>query len=465
MVLNNNISSNIPGLPSVRSCCPKIMVGIMDHQKEVRINLQGPFTIENARDITGVFVARAKKKDIVLYDEQERVLYRAQTVRLLNRDNSFFTLFNVTIGIDFHWEKQEEQTFKGGIVLKIRTDSTLAVINEIDIEDYLESVISSEMNSSAPFEFLKAHAIISRSWLISALRQKKEGALNLNKKSSMDNTTNKRSPNTIIRWYEQEGHDIYDVCADDHCQRYQGITKIITNRPLDAVKMTYGVVITYDGEVCDARYSKACGGITEEYRTAWKDTGVPYLISISDGPRPFKPITTETGARDWINSKPEAYCNTDDINVLMRILPDFDLKTEGFFRWRVEYTRCELEEIIREKSGYDIGTLKEITPIERGPSGRISLIKIKGSKMTITLGKELEIRRWLSRSHLYSSAFVIDTKYDPSGEVQGFTFSGAGWGHGVGLCQIGAAIMAIKGFKAEDILRHYFPGTLIERIY
>ncbi len=460
MVLKDSISSNILSHLSVGSCCPKIMVGIMDHQKEVRINLHGPFTIEHASDITGVFIARAKGKDIVLYDEQERVLYRAQTIRLLNKDDSTFTLFNVTIGINFHWEKQEEQTFKGGIVFKRRTDSTLAVINEIDIEDYLESVISSEMNSSAPLEFLKAHAIISRSWLIAALKRKKSPV-------PKDKTNNNaiEGSNTIIRWYEQEGHDIYDVCADDHCQRYQGITKIITHRPLEAVKMTYGVVITYNGEVCDARYSKACGGITEEYRTAWKDMEVPYLISISDGTKAFKPITTEKEARAWINSKPEAYCNTDDINVLMAILPDFDLKTEGFFRWRVDYTRCELEEIIREKSGYHIGTLTQITPLKRGPSGRISLIKIKGSKMTITLGKELEIRRWLSRSHLYSSAFVIDTRYDPSGEVQGFTFSGAGWGHGVGLCQIGAACMAIKGFKAEDILRHYFPGTLTEKIY
>lgn len=460
MALKENTTTHPLSEPSwFKPCCPKIKVGIMDNQNEVRVSLNGIFTIEDGSDITGVFVAKATQRDIVLYDEQERVIYRASNIRLSNKNNSTFTLSNVIIGIEFHWEKQEEQTFRGDLILKRRANSTLAVINEIDIEDYLESVISSEMNSSAPFDFLKAHAIISRSWLISAMRQKKRRKVLKHGKRPMTDS------NTIIRWYEQEGHDIYDVCADDHCQRYQGITKIATNKPLDAVRQTYGIVITYNGEVCDARYSKACGGITDKYRTAWKDMEIPYLISISDGPMPFNPINTEQEARAWITSKPDAYCNTDDINLLMTILPDFDLKTEGFFRWRVDYTRYELEEIIREKSGYDIGVLKEIIPLKRGPSGRISMLRLSGSKMTLTIGKELEIRRWLSRSHLYSSAFVVDTRFDPSGEVQGFTFFGAGWGHGVGLCQIGAAVMAIKGFKADDILRHYFPGTVIEKIY
>lgn len=441
--------------------CPIIKVGIMDNQQKVSINLKGLFLLDGITNITGIFTAKVAHDNIYLFDEQRNIVHSASDIRFINQGGYTFTLSNVTIGIDFHWEKKEIQSFRGDLILKKRLDNTIAVINEIALEEYLESVISSEMNSSAPVEFLKTHAIISRSWLISALEQKKgveEVVGNSLQKQEGEN-------NTVIRWYEQEGHDIYHVCADDHCQRYQGITKISTENPLKAVKETYGVVITYGGEVCDARYSKACGGITEEYRSAWKDMDIPYLKSISDAERPFQPLVKEEDVRPWVLSKPKAYCNIDDMDTLKIILPDSDLETHGFFRWRVTYTRPELEDIIKRRSGYDLGTLKAIKPLKRGPSGRIYLLNITGSEKTLTIGKELEIRRWLSNTHLLSSAFIVETEGNSYGEIERFTFYGAGWGHGVGLCQIGAGVMAIKGYNAEAILRHYFPGTQLEKIY
>jgi SpoIID/LytB domain protein len=263
----------------------------------------------------------------------------------------------------------------------------------------------------------------------------------------------------VMRWYDREDHDLFDVCSDDHCQRYQGITKIVSRQAEEAVGETLGMVITLKDEICDARYSKACGGITEEFATAWDDKRVPYLKSILDALVPHQPIRTEEEASAWILSEPEAYCNTKDEGLLKKTLPGFDRETKSFFRWRVEYSRQELEEILREKSGFDFGTLQKIVTLKRGPSGRISRLKIIGSKRSIVVGKELEIRRWLSRTHLYSSAFVVRVEADR------FIFNGAGWGHGVGLCQIGAAVMATKGFSAEKILKHYFRGIEIKKIY
>jgi len=269
----------------------------------------------------------------------------------------------------------------------------------------------------------------------------------------------KTAKGEVIRWYDREDHDLFDVCADDHCQRYQGITKIISEQAEEAVRETRGMVITYQDEICDARYSKACGGLTEEFDTAWDNKRVPYLGSISDASVPHRPIGTEEEASRWILSEPEAYCHTKDKRLLENILPDLDRETKGFFRWTIEYSRTELEEILRQKSGFDFGTLKEIVPLRRGPSGRISRLRIVGSKMSMVVGKELEIRRWLSRTHLYSSAFLVTV------EAGRFILDGAGWGHGVGLCQIGAAVMATRGFLAEEILRHYFRGIEIKRIY
>jgi stage II sporulation protein D len=430
---------------------PKITIGIMDHQITVSGLLNGSFRGEESGPVSGRFSARPEKGMIALTDEAHREICRSPVIRLEAQGKSFFSLFDVTIGERFHWERKEDQTFEGNLILLLRNDGTIAAINEILLEDYLTSVISSEMSGAAPIEFLKAHAIIARSWLLAALDRKKK-----TKEPLEDIIENEGE---VIRWYDREDHDLFDVCADDHCQRYQGITKMVSEQAEKAVRNTYGRVITYRGEICDARYSKACGGITEDFNTAWDDRRVPYLRSVSDAPVTHQPIRTEEEASAWILSEPEAYCNIKDERLLEKILPDFDRETKTFFRWRVEYPRQELEEILREKSGFDVGTLKKIVPLRRGPSGRISRLEIIGSKRRIAVGKELEIRRWLSRSHLYSSAFIVTV------EAERFIFHGAGWGHGVGLCQIGAAVMASREYSAEQILKHYFQGVEIKKIY
>jgi SpoIID/LytB domain protein len=360
----------------------------------------------------------------------------------------------VTIGNRFHWERTEDQTFQGDLILRSRKDGTISAINEIPLEDYLTSVISSEMSAAAPMEFLKAHAVLSRSWLLAALGRRRKI---IETSPSASKTTEREGE--VIRWYEREDHDLFDVCSDDHCQRYQGITKIISKQAVVAVRETFGMVITFNGEICDARYSKCCGGITEEFDTAWDDKQFPYLESISDASILYPPIRTEEEASTWILSDPEAYCHTKDEGLLEKMLPGSDRETKNFFRWRIEYSREELEEILQEKSSFDFGTLKEIIPLRRGSSGRVSRMKIVGSKQSMVVGKELEIRRWLSWSHLFSSAFVVKV------EGERFIFYGAGWGHGVGLCQIGAAVMASEGFSAEKILKHYFRGVEIKKIY
>ena len=447
---------------------PKITVGIMDRQTEVFGRLDGDFRGDGFGPVSGRFSAKAMAGMIVLFDESHRQICRSPSIRLTvqrgsslrlrqgteARSGQAFTLFNVTIGNHFHWERTEDQTFQGDLILRLRKDETIAAINEIPLEDYLKSVISSEMSASAPMEFLKGHAILSRSWLLAALDRKKK-----TKETAIPEWKTNEKEDEVMRWYDRTDHDLFDVCADDHCQRYQGIAKIVSGQAEEAVRETRGWVITYQDEICDARYSKACGGITEDFATAWDDKRVPYLTSISDAPVPHQPIRTEEEASAWIFSDPEAYCHTKDEQVLKKILPDFDRETKGFFRWKIEYSRSELEEILREKSGFDFGTLKEIAPLSRGPSGRISRLKIVGTKRSIVVGKELEIRRWLSRSHLYSSAFLVTVG------AERITLHGAGWGHGVGLCQIGAAVMATQGFSAEQILKHYFRGIEIKNIY
>jgi stage II sporulation protein D len=431
---------------------PNITVGIMDRQTEVFGHLDGDFRGDGFGPLSGGFSVKVDAGMIVLFDDAHREITRSPSIRLRGYKDSSLTLFNVTIGSRFHWERTEDQTFQGNLILLSRNDGTIAVINEILLEDYLKSVISSEMSGAAPMEFLKAHAILSRSWLLAALDHKKE-----TKETSI--SSEKINGEEVIRWYDREEHDLFDVCADDHCQRYQGITKVLSKQAEEAVRKTRGMVITYQDEICDARYSKACGGLTENFDTAWDDKRVPYLESISDASVSHRPINTEGEASAWILSAPDAYCGTNDERLLEKILPDFDRETKAFFRWKVQYSRSELEKILQEKSGLDFGTLQQIIPLRRGPSGRISRLKIVGSKRSMVVGKELEIRRWLSRTHLYSSAFVVTI------EGGRFTFHGAGWGHGVGLCQIGAAVMATKGFSAEEILKHYFRRVEIKKVY
>jgi stage II sporulation protein D len=434
---------------------PVITVGIADMQAGVTGRLNGNFLIEGTGLLSGPFRASTDSDGVLLFDEGDRLVAHAPSVRLAAHEGSTFRISDVTIGIRFHWERKEDQVFEGNLILTARDAANIAIINEISLENYLVSVISSEMSGTAPREFLKVHSIISRSWLLAAL----------DRKSTVRKPVERPGTEELIRWYNREDHDIFDVCADDHCQRYQGITKIISDMAATAVNETRGHVLVYGTDVCDARYFKACGGITENYETAWEETPIPYLVSISDSQNALPPVLSEDKAAEWVKGSPDVYCNTQDEELLAEMLPGFDRETTQFFRWKVEYTRSQLEEIIRQKSGIDFGMLNNLTPLERGPSGRIKRLRITGSKQSIVIGKELEIRRWLSPTHLYSSAFIVSTDKGRDGRPDRFVFNGAGWGHGVGLCQIGAAVMAKKGFTAEQILGHYFTGAEIKKIY
>jgi len=439
---------------------PTLSVGILQGYSEVAGMLNGTFLINDARTLSRRFSAHVREGRILLHDAAGQETIHEKEVRCTPLDNSTFTLLEVTIGVHFHWERKQEQTFRGELRLILDENDTLAAVNRIPLEDYLTSVISSEMNAGAPPEFLKAHAIVSRSWLMSMLGMGGKARHGENVSPGPAQQTKE-----FIRYYHRVDHTLFDVCADDHCQRYQGITRLIAENARQAVKKTFGLFLVYNDEICDARYHKACGGLTDNFANTWDNVTVPYLTSVSDSAIPHDQIRTEDEAMQWILGDPEAYCNAKDNNTLHRILPSFDQETTDFFRWKVAYSRIELEEIIREKSGLDFGNLLRLTPVERGPSGRIVRLQIAGSKRTLTIGKELEIRRWLSRSHLYSSAFIVCVENDASGLPASFVLQGAGWGHGVGLCQIGAAVMALKGFTAESILKHYFRGAELQKLY
>lgn len=374
---------------------------------------------------------------------------------LLKADsNASFILSDVAIGIDFHWERREQQQFAGDLLIKHSADKITA-INIIDIESYLESVVSSEMRPDAHPEFIKAHAVISRSWLMAQI---------LAKKSPISSESFIQNDDEIIRWYDHETHADFDVCADDHCQRYQGIGRIHNPKAVEAVRATAGLVLTHDGEICDARFSKCCGGAFETFENCWQPTPKPYLLPGRDAiNHPLPDLSIEENARQWILSSPEAFCNTADINLLDSILNDYDLETPDFYRWKITINREELSELIAEKSGFDFGEIGDLVALERGVSGRITRLKIIGTKRSMTVGKELEIRRLLSPTHLKSAAFIVEKgRPDKSGLPKSFTLYGAGWGHGVGLCQIGAAAMAAAGHNFRQILQHYFPNTILD---
>ncbi|MCM1518145.1 MAG: DUF4922 domain-containing protein [Pseudoflavonifractor sp.] len=368
-------------------------------------------------------------------------------------DDSLFTLDDVTIGVGFHWERRERQSFRGALMLRDNDDGTVTAINRVPVEEYLMSVISSEMSARASIELLKAHAVISRSWLLAQIDHK--GCC---RRDMMPVPTDAE----IVRWYDHDDHVGFDVCADDHCQRYQGITRECTPRAARAVYATWGEVLTYGGQLCDARFSKCCGGVFEEFGNCWEPVGHPYLVAGADTPHPddFPDLRDEAAARRWIMSSPESFCNTTDSAVLDQVLNDYDRETPDFYRWRVTYTPDELSAIVRDRSGIDFGAITALVPLSRGTSGRITRLRVEGTRRCVIVGKELEIRRWLSRSHLYSSAFVVDRDSDGR-----FVLTGAGWGHGVGLCQIGAAMMASRGYGYREILSHYFRGASVTRRY
>lgn len=367
-------------------------------------------------------------------------------------EHSDFDLTEVVIGIQFHWERKETQKFKGQLRI-IDEGAHLTAVNILPLEEYLTSVISSEMSATSSLEFLKAHAVISRSWL---LAQKNKARSTEAGYPSCQHTSG-----SYIRWYDREDHAHFDVCADDHCQRYQGITKAYTPAVRQAVETTRGEVLMYEGNICDARFSKCCGGITERFENTWEPVVHPYLDKISDSPGQLSSgdLTREEDVRKWILSSPPAFCNTSDPDILSQILNDYDQETRHFFRWREEYTVTELSELVRNKLGIDFGTITDIQAVERGVSGRLIRVRICGSRKSVIIGKELTIRKAFSPSHLYSSAFVVTREDDK------FIFRGAGWGHGVGLCQIGAAVMGAQGYSYRRILQHYFKDSELVKIY
>ncbi|MGM9850655.1 MAG: SpoIID/LytB domain-containing protein [Muribaculaceae bacterium] len=374
-----------------------------------------------------------------------------------------FEIFDVTIGVNFHWERRENQRFSGALRVIVEGDK-LTIINILPVEDYLLSVISSEMSATASPELLKAHAVISRSWLLAQIRKNKKIALSGEAYSAM--TVN---DDEIVRWYDREDHINFDVCADDHCQRYQGVTRQSTPTVAEAIRATFGeVLIDHDGELCDARFSKCCGGVYEEFENCWEPRHYHYLEARRDAPAEtdFPDLSIEDNARRWIMQRPEAFCNTDDAAILSQVLNNYDQETTDFYRWSVTYGREELARLVKERTGIDFGYIKDLQPIERGTSGRLVKLRIIGTRRSMTIGKELEIRRSLSPSHLYSSAFIVERQgVDADGVPEHITLHGAGWGHGVGLCQIGAAVMGAKGYDYKAILRHYFIGADLRRLY
>jgi len=441
---------------------PKIEVGIMA-QPQIEFRLNGEFNSTDGLKLdAGSYSVSVQNSRIVISASAGKT-FSADTFYLAPQEKKFpFELKGVTIGVDFHWEQKENQQFEGALKL-IPEDGKVRAINVINLEDYLKSVISSEMSATSSPELLKAHAVISRSWLLAQIEKTK----------SLESgggvyVTSHETDDEIVRWYDREDHKNFDVCADDHCQRYQGITKIYSEKALNAVDETRGEVLMYDGKICDARFSKCCGGVTENFENVWEPVRHRYLTKVVDsefGDTTCVDLRQEDEADLWIRNKPHAFCNTSDQKILSQVLPDFDQKTTDFYRWKVEYSQNELSELIKKRSGIDFGEITKLESVQRGHSSRLIKLKIHGTKKSLTTGKELEIRKWLSESHLYSSAFVVDHLDVKDGIPQKFVLTGAGWGHGVGLCQIGAAVMGEKGYSCKEILAHYFKDAEMQRSY
>ena len=434
---------------------PIVSVGIVSASK-LCFSLNAPYTVRSSQRCGKQVVELSEGRILwenALYDE---LLFEPTDA------HSSFTLEDVTIGVNFHWERKEAQTFLGKLRFIVE-DNNICAINELPVETYLTSVISSEMRATSSLELLKAHAVISRSWLLAQMEQRKAKNNNVEKQPSFFKTDEE-----IVRWYDREDHKQFDVCADDHCQRYQGITKAANKHVVEAIQQTAGEILTSHGEICDARYSKCCGGAIEEFQYCWENIKKPYLQALPDtlpDTTPLPDLTDETVARQWILSSPDAFCNTTDQKVLSQVLNDFDQETTDFYRWSQTYSQAEVKLLLEEKLEVRFGDIIDLIPLERGKSGRIYRLKIVGKERTLIIGKELEIRRALSKSHLYSSAFIVEKADIKDGVPQKFIIKGAGWGHGVGLCQIGAAMMGKQGYRYEEILLHYYKGAEITKAY
>lgn len=441
---------------------PEIEVGIIARGK-LEFKLGCDFLTEKNEKITaGDYVVFVKNNQVTIQTGPGENITGNFFKFSPEKQESFFELKNVIIGVDFHWEQEENQRFKGALKL-VPEDGKVRAINVIGLEDYLKSVISSEMSATSSPELLKAHAVISRSWLLAQIEKTKSL-----KSSGGLYQTSHETGDEIIRWYDREDHKNFDVCADDHCQRYQGITKIYSEKALKAVEDTRGEVLMHGKKICDARFSKCCGGVSENFENVWEPVRHRYLTKVVDsefGDTTCVDLRQEDEAGLWIRNNPYAFCNTTDQKVLSQVLPDFDQATTDFYRWRVEYSQKELADLIKKRSGIDFGEIIKLEPVQRGHSSRLITLKIYGTKKSLIVGKELEIRKWLSESHLYSSAFVIDHLEEKNGIPQKIVLTGAGWGHGVGLCQIGAAVMGEKGYSYKEILAHYFRDTVLNKSY
>jgi len=440
---------------------PSIKVGIM-YEPEIRFVLNGYHMLRETGEIMNGPQTVAFSGGKILLNGNP-VQSGSVVLNPVDLKTSSFDLLDVTIGIHFHWERKENQRFKGSLCIIVENEK-LTAINDIPLEDYLESVISSEMSATSSIELLKAHAVISRSWLLAQVVKGKELKESAKKYNPVLSTETE-----YIRWYDREDHVNFDVCADDHCQRYQGITRQTSELVRQAITETFGLTLMHNNKVCDARFSKSCGGVAETFENVWEPEVHPYLQAIIDNPQApagFNlDLTNENAAENWIRSAPEAFCNTHDKQVLSQVLNDYDQETTDFYRWKVTYAQQVIAELIARKSGRDFGDIIDLIPVERGKSGRLKKLKIVGSKLTLIIGKELQIRKTLSESHLYSSAFVVDKLKIENGIPQEFVLTGAGWGHGVGLCQIGAAVMGEKGYTFEEILMHYFRGAILSKEY
>ena len=436
---------------------PEVKVGIVSGQK-IHFSLNKPY-LAKGEIVIGEQEVEFSEGGVLWNGNQ----YSSLTFHPQSADASF-SLSDVTIGVNFHWERKETQTFLGTLRFVVESDKICA-INELPVEKYLESVISSEMSATSSLELLKAHAVISRSWLLAQMKKRREVAESGNNFFSFT-----KKEDMLIRWYDREDHTIFDVCADDHCQRYQGITKETSPHVAEAIRQTKGQVLLDGDEICDARFSKCCGGVTEEFQYCWEDTPKNYLTAVRDialGIESTLPnLTNEEEAEKWIRFNPPAFCNTQDKRILSQVLNDYDQETVDFYRWKVTLTQEKLQQLIADRLKMDLGSILDMKSVERGTSGRISKLQIIGTEKTFTIGKELEIRRTLSDSHLLSSAFIVD-KYDidEQGVPQRFELIGAGWGHGVGLCQIGAAVMGEEGYLYDAILLHYYQGAEIKKLY
>ncbi|MGB5894757.1 MAG: SpoIID/LytB domain-containing protein [Ignavibacteriaceae bacterium] len=442
---------------------PIISVGILTEEKIV-FELHGNYRITGSKTyFRGIFTAEIRDNLIVCSNNSDK-MENTEEILFTPEDphSESFLIRDVIIGIDFHWQRKEKQRFNHSLKL-IRDGNKVIAINILPLENYIVSVISSEMSAKSSLQSLKSLSVVSRSWVLAQLEKR-------NTVKAVENNLSIHQPeDEFIRWYDREQHKNFDVCADDHCQRFQGITKVTTENAKKAVLQTRGIVLLSGSKICDTRYSKSCGGITEDFENVWETVRVPYLTSVIDykyEPENFNiDFSNEANARKWITGNPQCFCNTSDKVILSQILIDYDQETTKFFRWSVEYTQSKLAAIIKDKIGFDFGDILDFIPVERGSSSRLIKLRIVGTKKSLTVGKELEIRRILSKNHLYSSAFIVDKIIGKNDIPEKFVLHGAGWGHGVGLCQIGGAVMSEKGYQFDEILLHYFSNVTMKKIY